>query len=83
LPRVRTTAAAPSEIDELVAAVIVPSFEKAGFSCGILSGRPRPGASSVSTMVSPARLLMVTGTISSLKPPLSIAALARLRLSMA
>jgi len=48
---VRTTAAAPSEIEEEVAAVIVPSFAKAGFSCGILSGRPRPGASSVSTLV--------------------------------
>ena len=36
--RVRTTAAAPSEIDELVAAVIVPSLAKAGFSVGILSG---------------------------------------------
>ena len=59
--RTSTTAAAPSEIDELVAAVIVPSLAKAGFSCGILSGRPRPGASSVSTMVSPLRPLIVTG----------------------
>ncbi len=59
--------------------MIVPSLAKAGFSCGILSGRPRPGASSVSTTVSPARPLIVTGTISSLNPPLSIAALARLQ----
>ena len=43
---VRTIAAAPSEIDDEVAAVIVPSLAKAGLSCGILSGRPRPGASS-------------------------------------
>ena len=80
--RVSTSAAAPSEIDELVAAVIVPSLAKAGFSVGILSGRPRPGASSVSTTVSPPRPWMVTGTISSSKAPLSIAALARDRLSM-
>ena len=62
----------------LVAAVIVPSFEKAALSVGILSGMPRPGASSVSTTVSPLRPLIVTGAISSLNPPLSIAALARL-----
>jgi hypothetical protein len=64
LARVSTKAAAPSEIDEEVAAVIVPSLAKAGLSEGILSGLPLPGASSVSTTVSPARLLTVTATIS-------------------
>ena len=43
LSRVSTSAAAPSLIDELVAAVIVPSFAKAALSCGILSGLPLPG----------------------------------------
>ena len=36
--RVRTSAAAPSEIDEALAAVIVPSLAKAGFSVGIFAG---------------------------------------------
>ena len=77
LSRVSTSAAAPSEIDELVAAVIVPSLAKAGFSVGILSGMPLPGCSSVSTMTSPLRVATVTGTISSAKAPLLIASLAR------
>ena len=46
LARVITRAAAPSEIDEALAAVIVPSFEKAGFSVGILATSPLPGCSS-------------------------------------
>src|SRR3546814_2993343 len=41
--RVSTTAAAPSEIDEQVAAVIVPYLAKAGRSVGILSGLPLAG----------------------------------------
>src|SRR5262245_2525647 len=80
--RVSTSAAAPSEMDELVAAVMVPSLAKAGFKVGILSGRPRPGCSSLSTTVSPLRPWITTGTISSTKAPLSIAALARDRLSI-
>jgi hypothetical protein len=42
-----TSAAAPSEIDEELAAVTVPPSRKAGFSCGIFSGRALPGCSSV------------------------------------
>ncbi len=77
LSRLRTTAAAPSEIEEEVAAVIVPSLAKAGRSWGILSGRPLPGCSSCSTVTSPLRVEKVTGTTSSAKAPLSIAAFAR------
>ena len=38
LSRIRTSAAAPSEIEHELAAVTVPSLRKAGFSVGILSG---------------------------------------------
>ena len=41
--------------------MIVPSLAKAGLRPGILSGLPLPGASSVSTTVSPLRVLTVTG----------------------
>ena len=83
LARVNTSAAAPSEIEDEVAAVIVPSLAKAGLSAGILSGLPLPGASSVSTMVSPARDLTVTGAISAVKAPSDTAACARRSDSMA
>ncbi len=77
LARVSTSAAAPSEIELEVAAVIVPSLANAGLSCGILSGLPLPGASSVSTVTSPARVVTVTGAISSANAPEAIAAPAR------
>ena len=83
LARVITSAAAPAEMEEALAAVIVPSLAKAGFSVGILSGRAFPGCSSSVTCVSPARLFTVTGTTSSAKRPSPIAALARDRLSIA
>lgn len=57
-------AAAPSEIDEELAAVTVPSFLKAGFRVGIFSGMALVGASSVSITVSPLRPATVTGAIS-------------------
>ena len=66
-----------AEIEDEVAAVIVPSLAKAGRSCGILSGRPLSGCSSCSTVTSPLRVEKVTGTTSPSKAPLSIAALAR------
>jgi hypothetical protein len=47
-----TSAAAPSEIDEELAAVTVPPSRKAGFSCGIFSGRALPGCSSVAMRTS-------------------------------
>jgi hypothetical protein len=43
---VSTSAEPPSEIELEFAAVIVPSFAKAAFSCGILSGRAESGCSS-------------------------------------
>ncbi len=77
LRRVITSAAAPSEMEELFAAVMVPSGTKAGLSEGILSGRALPGCSSVSTSVSPPRPGTVTAAISRWKAPLAIAACAR------
>ncbi len=70
-------AAAPSLMLELLAAVMVPSFLKAGLSVGILSSLTRPGPSSMAITVSPARPLTVTGVISVANAPDSVAALAR------
>ena len=83
LSRASTSAEAPSEIELALAAVTVPSFLNAGLSPGILSILALPGCSSVSTTVSPLRVFTVTGTISSANQPLSMAAWARLRDSMA
>ena len=71
-----TRAAAPSLMLELDAAVIVPSFWKAGFSVAILSSLTLPGPSSMATTTSPARPLTVTGVISVAKAPDAVAALA-------
>ncbi len=76
-PRISTSAAAPSEIEEELAAVTVPPSRKAGFSVGILSGRAFSGCSSVSITVSPPRVFSVTGAISPANLPPWIAALAR------
>src|SRR3954471_12863446 len=62
--RIITRAAAPSLIDEALAAVIVPSLAKAGFRVGILSGLALVGCSSWLTTVSPPRPETVTGVIS-------------------
>jgi hypothetical protein len=72
-----TSAAAPSLIEELEAAVMVPSFLKAGLSCGILSSFTLPGPSSMLMTRSPARSFTVTGVISAAKAPVSVAFLAR------
>ncbi len=72
-----TNAEAPSEIELELAAVTVPSALNAGFSWGILSILAFPGCSSVSMMVSPLRCLTVTGAISAVSAPDSIAAMAR------
>ena len=69
LSRISTSAAAPSEIDEELAAVTVPSGRKAGFSVGIFSGRAVCGCSSSETSVAPPRALTVTGAISAAKAP--------------
>ena len=70
--------AAPSEIDEELAAVTVPpSGLNAGRIVGILSRRQLNGSSSLSTVVVLRRAVTSTGTISSSKAPLSIAASAR------
>ena len=66
---IMTSAAAPSEIEEEVAAVTVPSLLKAGRSVGILSSFTLKGVSSSFTISSPARPLTVTGAISSTKAP--------------
>ncbi len=79
LALVTTKAAAPSEMDEAFAAVIVPSFANAGFSVGILSGFALPGCSSISTTVVPPRPATSTATISDAKAPDEIASFARVR----
>ena len=81
--RVSTSAAAPSLIEELDAAVIVPSFLNAGLSVGIFSILILPGPSSMETRISPARPLTVTGVISLAKAPDWVAAWARCTLAMA
>ena len=62
--RISTMAAAPSEIDEELAAVTVPSLLEGGLQGGDLSGMALVGASSVSITVSPLRPATVTGAIS-------------------
>lgn len=81
--RIITSAAAPSLMLELDAAVMVPSFLKAGFRLEIFSSFTLPGPSSTDTTVSPARVLTVTGTISAANAPDSVAALARCTLAVA
>ena len=55
----------------------VERMAKAGLSVGILSGRPLPGCSSVSTTISPPRVLTVTATISPANAPVAMASWAR------
>ena len=83
LARMRTRAAAPSLMEELVAAVMVPSFLKAGRRLLILSSLTLPGPSSMDTTRSPLRSLTVTGAISVANAPDSVAALARCTLVVA
>ncbi len=70
-------AAAPSEMEEELAAVTVPSLRNAGLSCGILPMSQVNGVSSVSTMRSALRLFTATGVISALNFPSFTAANAR------
>ena len=72
-----TSAAAPSLIEELLAAVTVPPSRKAGLSVGIFSGRAPPGCSSSETTASPRRPRTVTGAISAAKAPVRCASKAR------
>ena len=72
-----TSAAAPSEIEEELAAVTVPSLPNAGFSAGILLMSQVPGVSSRATTVSPLRVFTVTGVISASNSPASTARSAR------
>ena len=64
---ISTSAAAPSEIELELAAVTVPSFRNAGFSCGMRSRLALSGCSSVRTTVSALPPAIVTGTISLLE----------------
>ncbi len=82
--RISTSAAAPSEIEEALAAVIAPSLAKAGFSAGILRRVGLQRLLVVADRGGPApRRSTSTGAISRPKAPLSTARLARARLSMA
>ncbi|MNC62735.1 hypothetical protein D3C75_1127890 [compost metagenome] len=83
LSRVMTRAAAPSEMELALAAVMAPSLVKAGRRVGILAASALPGCSSSLTVTGPLRVATSTGTISALKAPEAMAALARVRLSMA
>ncbi|MNI33975.1 hypothetical protein D3C73_879470 [compost metagenome] len=74
--RISTTAAAPSFRPDALPAVTVPSFLKAGLRPARTSSVVARGFSSVSTMMSPLRVLIVTGTISALNRPSAIAAAA-------
>src|SRR5215218_3889896 len=68
--RMTTKAAAPSLMPEALPAVTVPSFEKAGLSLATDSSVvPARMYSSASTTMSPLRVLIVTGAISSLNLP--------------
>ena len=71
-----TRAAAPSLIELLLAAVIPPSRLKAGRKVGILAGSAFSGCSSVSMTSVPLRVVTLTGVISALNAPVSIARLA-------
>ena len=83
LSRVITRAAAPSLIEEALAAVMVPSLAKAGFRVGILAGSALAGCSSRATVSEPLRVFTSTGAISRSKAPLSDACLALVRLATA
>lgn len=75
--RIITSAAAPSEIDEALAAVTVPFGPNAGFNVGILSGLALNGCSSRATTVSPFLPAIVNGAISQPNEPSSLARFAR------
>ena len=77
LSRISTSAAAPSEIEDELAAVTVPSLRKAGFSVGIFSGRAVRGCSSSATSDVPPRPVTSTGAISAAKAPDACASRAR------
>ncbi len=81
--RISTSAAAPSLIDDDDAAVMVPSFLKAGLSALIFSGLAFSGPSSLVITTSPPLPDTVTGAISQSKAPLPLAACARLTEAMA
>src|SRR5450759_1879481 len=80
---INTNAAAPSLMLELLAAVMVPSFLKAGLRLAILSSLTLPGPWSIEITVSPARPLIVTGAISAANAPDLVAACARCTLVVA
>ena len=74
----RTRADAPSLTPDALPAVTVPPFLKAGFMAASFSMEMSlRGCSSVSMMIGPFLVSMVTGTISSLKVPFCMAEMAR------
>lgn len=69
----RTRAAAPSEMEEELAAVTVPPSRKAGLRVGILSSFALGGCSSAETTRSDLPAFTVTGTISASNAPSAMA----------
>jgi len=77
--RIRTSAAAPSEIELEFAAVTVPSLRNAGFSAGIFSRFALNGCSSISTNFSSLPALIAIGAISHANRPCLFACCALFR----
>src|ERR1700684_522419 len=77
LALITTRAAAPSLIEDELAAVTEPSLLNAGFMVAILLRSQVPGVSSRATRVSPLRLLTVTGVTSPSNSPACSACVAR------
>ena len=74
---ISTSAAAPSEMEEELAAVTVPSLLNAGFMLGIFSTSQVPGVSSRAITVSPLRPFTVRGATSVSNSPPCMARMAR------
>ena len=81
--RIRTKAAAPSEIDDELAGVTAPSRLNAGFSLAIFETSHFIGVSSSAIISSPLRVVTVTGAISAAKTPAVTACCARVTDCMA
>ena len=75
--RISTRAAAPSEIDDELAGVTVPSLRNAGLKVGIFSRLTANGPSSLSSTTSPCLPATLTGATSQSRLPSLLARLAR------
>ncbi|MCY1283958.1 hypothetical protein D9M70_328490 [compost metagenome] len=81
--RISSSAAAPSEIELALAAVMVPPSRNAGFRVGILSRRAFGGCSSLAMLRSSLPARASTATISASKRPSLMACCARVSEAMA